>query len=237
MNARHGRGRRALAAWLIGALCAVVGAAACGSGSNPSAGSSSGAATATAPAQPTLVVIGDNASAPLDDPIPVGQTWPQFFFRNALSRNTVFVNLSVQVASARFALQVELPQARQLHPTVAAILLGFADINEGNSAADFGRALDALITGVRGAGAHTVLVGTLPHTLPGAAPYNAQIAAVARNDAAVLVNVAPLPVTFVRNPSDFVRVPDAASQREIGDAFTAAYRAATSAPPASPASP
>ncbi|HEY1740595.1 MAG TPA: hypothetical protein VGI86_17915, partial [Acidimicrobiia bacterium] len=99
----------------------MLGVAACGSGSNPSAGSSSGTAAANAPAPPTLVVFGDNSSAPLDDPIPVGQTWPQYFFRDALSRNTVFVNLSVQVASAHFALQVELPQALQLHPTVAAI--------------------------------------------------------------------------------------------------------------------
>jgi hypothetical protein len=40
------------------------------------------------------------------------------------------------------------------------------------------------------------------------------------------VNVAPLPVTFVHNTTDPTRVPDRASQRAIGDAFTAAYRSA-----------
>ncbi|HEY1738166.1 MAG TPA: SGNH/GDSL hydrolase family protein [Acidimicrobiia bacterium] len=222
--------RRAFAAWAVGVLCAVVGATACGSSGHALAGS--GVTTASsAPAQPTLVVFGDNASAPVDDSIPVGQTWPQVFFRDALSRNTVFVNLSTQPASAHVALDVELPQARQLHPTVAAILIGFVDVDEGDPPVDFGHALDALVTDLRGDGVHTVLMGTLPDAIHGVTSYNEQIAHVANNDSAVLVDLAALHLTFVHNPNDFTPVPDAASQRAIGDAFTAAYRAATSASP------
>ena len=100
-----------------------------------------------------------------------------------------------------------------------------------------GAPFDALVMGLRGAGAHTVLVGTLPEALPGVAPYNQQITDVAHNDAAVLVSLAPVHVTFVKNSNDVTLVPDRASQRAIGAAFTAAYRAATSATPSTSASP
>jgi hypothetical protein len=171
-------------------------------------------------------VIGDAASAPSNDAVPLRDSWPQQYFRTALPRNAVFVNLSAEVAPAHLALQTELPLASRLHPTVAAILIGFADVAESEPTTTFGSSLASLVHGVRAAGARTVLLGTLPETLRGVAPYNATIADVARQENAVLVDLAPLHVTFVKNSPTVTAVPDRASQIAIGATFTEAYRVA-----------
>ena len=212
--------------------CVPWWARSCGSGSGSGSGGGSNASAGSSvprhrPAG-AADVRGDRRlgrTAPLDDPIPVGQTWPQFFFRDAAQPQHRVRQSLTQVASAHTALQVELPLARQLHPTVAAILIGFVDVDEGDPPADFGGRSTRSSPGLRAAGVHTVLMGTLPDAIHGVASYNEQIADVADNDAAVLVDLSALHLTFVHNSNDFTPVPDRTSQRAIGDVFTTTYRA------------
>ncbi len=208
--------------------CATVVAAACGSGSTGSAGSSHSTSSTTA-AQQTFVVIGDRASAPADDSIPIDDSWPQWFFRTALPRTSVFVNLSSEPASARSVLRSELPIAQQLHPTVVGVLIGLDDAADQSAPPDFEQSITALINGLRAAGTRTILVATLPAEASGVAPYNQAITDAVQRDGAVLVDLAPLHLTFVNESTDFTPVPDRASQRAIASAFTAAYRAAIKA--------
>ncbi len=202
----------------------LVGASACSSGSGTRGGAAPGIPATSA--SPTLVVLGDAATAPITDTIPVGESWPQRFFRAALTRDTVLVNLAPQVASARLASQLEIPIAARLHPAVIAVLVGFLDVVEQRPIDDFRTTFERLMADIHTTGAHTVLVATLPDEMRGVAPYNAVITQAVHAAGAVLVDLAPLTTHFVRDPEPITPVPDRASQAAIAAAFTAAYRAA-----------
>jgi hypothetical protein len=210
----------------VAAAAVLVVAAACG-GSTPHSSATAGAVPAV-PTPSTLVVMGDAATAPVTQSIPVDASWPQRFFRKAMSRNTVLVNVAAQLAPAHLALRTELPIVTQLHPAVVAMMIGFVDVAEQQPTDAFSASLDGLITGARAAGARTVLVATLPEQTRGVAPYNRVIRDVVQRDGAVLVDLSPLDISFVDDQSEPTEVPDRASQLLIGNAFTAAYLSATS---------
>src|SRR5690348_9802775 len=111
------RGVRATRVALAGAaIVAVTAVAACSSGARR-AGTSGAPGTTTSTAAPVLVALGDAATGRLDSGAPIRASWPQEFYRAAMPRETVFVNLATDIAQTAGARLFETPLLKGLHPT------------------------------------------------------------------------------------------------------------------------
>jgi lysophospholipase L1-like esterase len=110
----------------------------------------------------TYVAIGgdDSIGAGSDDPLL--DAWTQVFFRTALPRSTVFLNLAVPQSTAAQAITDQLPEALDLAPGIVTISLGPLDVFDGVPAATYGAELHQLISALKGKGAVTVMVANTP---------------------------------------------------------------------------
>ena len=110
----------------------------------------------------TYVSIGgdDSIGAGSDDPLL--DAWTQVFFRTALPRSTVFINLAVPQSTAAQAITDQLPEALDLSPGIVTISLGPVDVFDGVPAATYGAELHQLIVALKAKGATTVLVANTP---------------------------------------------------------------------------
>ena len=110
----------------------------------------------------TYVAIGgdDSIGAGSDDPLL--DAWTQVFFRTALPRSTVFINLAVPQSTAAQAITDQLPEALALAPGIVTISLGPVDVFDGVPAATYGAELHQLIVALKAKGPTTVMVATTP---------------------------------------------------------------------------
>ena len=101
--------------------------------------------------------VGIGASDPSRD------AWPQVFFRTALPESTVFYNFGIPGATVGTALNVELPEALSVQPTLVTVWLNVNDLVTGESASVYENQLDQLLHALRRGGAARVLVANTPY--------------------------------------------------------------------------
>ena len=116
------------------------------------------------PSTPPLVYVAVGAS----ESVGVGATdprrnaWTQVFFRTALPRSAVFVNMAVPGSTVAEALAAQVPDAVALSPDVVTVWLNVNDILHGVTPASYEGDLTRLVTALRRGGATKVLVANTP---------------------------------------------------------------------------
>jgi len=116
------------------------------------------------PSTPPLVYVAVGAS----ESVGVGATdthrnaWTQVFFRTALPRSAVFVNMAVPGSTVAEALAAQVPEAVALSPDVVTVWLNVNDILQGVTPASYEGDLTRLVTALRRGGATKVLVANTP---------------------------------------------------------------------------
>jgi hypothetical protein len=166
---RPGRVRRTL---IVAAVVVVIGVlAGCASEAPPI--SSRVPAAVTNEDRVVYVALGGNESLTrgLDDA--VRNAWPQLVFA-ALPRSAVYVNLAARDASVQSVLDVQVPTAIDLHPTVVTIWLGSSEANDQSDAA-FAAGLTDVVHKMQGAGATRVLLLSRPAGTAGPASRYAEV--------------------------------------------------------------
>jgi acyl-CoA thioesterase I len=116
------------------------------------------------PSGPRLVYVAIGASESVgigaDDPI--RQAWTAVFYRLALPRAAVFVNLGIPGATVADALRRQVPEAVSLHPDVVTVFLNANDLIGGVPVSTYRSELTSLLRRVRDGGRAVVLVANLP---------------------------------------------------------------------------
>jgi len=116
------------------------------------------------PLTPPLVYVAVGAS----ESVGVGATdthrnaWTQVFFRTALPRSAVFVNMAVPGSTVADALAAQVPEAVALSPDVVTVWLNVNDILHGVTPGLYEADLTKLVTALRRGGATKVLVANRP---------------------------------------------------------------------------
>lgn len=110
---------------------------------------------------PLYVAVGASESVGFGTEEPLRHAWTQVFYRKALPRRAVFVNLGVPGATVADALERQLPEALALRPSLVTVWLNVNDLVGGVGPADYERDLAELIGGLRRGGA-VVLVANTP---------------------------------------------------------------------------
>jgi len=116
------------------------------------------------PSTPPLVYVAVGAS----ESVGVGATdphrnaWTQVFFRTALPRSAVFVNMAVPGSTVAEALAGQVPDAVALSPGVVTVWLNVNDILHGVTPTLYEADLTRLVTALRRGGATKVLVANTP---------------------------------------------------------------------------
>jgi lysophospholipase L1-like esterase len=116
------------------------------------------------PSTPPLVYVAVGAS----ESVGVGaidthrNAWTQVFFRTALPRSAVFVNMAVPGSTVAEALAAQVPEAVALSPDVVTVWLNVNDILHGVTPALYEADLTRLVTALRRGGATKVLVANTP---------------------------------------------------------------------------
>jgi hypothetical protein len=180
-----------------GVLLAVAGvllAVGCG----PPKPSSQGPPTTPAAPRQVYVALGGNETLNLDRNGDLPDDWTQLVFTKAFSTSAVHVNLASGDGTVQNALDVQLPDAVALHPTVATVWVGPSDVQNGTGAITFHDELSQLVSRLREAGARRVLLLSQPSTMPpGGSAYTTAVEQVARDPGAMLVRlgVVPFPLT------------------------------------------
>jgi acyl-CoA thioesterase I len=179
----------------------------------------------------TYVAIGASESVGVGADDPIRQAWAAVFYRTALPRAAVFVNLGIPGATVADALRREVPEAVSLRPDVVTVFLNANDLIARVPVRTYQSELTSLLGQVRGGGRTTVLVANLPpldslprfQACPAARPcegsplsgpaidaavreYNAAIAAAARRTGSTVVDLYRIGTAISREGSsgDFV---------------------------------
>jgi lysophospholipase L1-like esterase len=163
---------------LLGALL-VLCAAAAGTPARPAA-----RPPATPSAAPLVyVAVGASESVGVGASDPLRNAWPQVFYRSALPRSAVFVNMAVSGSTVAEALAGQVPNAVAQSPDVVTVWLNVNDLIRGVTAASYEADLTRLLTALRRGGSTKVLVANTPPLddlpayracLPGATPAASQ---------------------------------------------------------------
>lgn len=168
---------------------------------------------------PFYVAVGASESVGFGTDDPLREAWPQVFFRAALPRESVFVNLAVPGSTVSEAFIRQVPEARALRPSIVTVWLNVNDLAAGVPAHEYEQNLGDLVRALRVSGRRPrVLVANVPEldrlpdyvrcqdhpgvgcwfrgelAEPGAlraavADYNAAIGRVTRREDAVLVDL------------------------------------------------
>jgi hypothetical protein len=170
----------------------------------------------------TVLALGGRASAGDGLGDRLRDAWPYRVF-DALPRPTVFVNGARDDATVARALADQAPLARELRPDIVEVWLGEEDIGARTPIRAFTSEFARLLTELRAAGARRILVADLPAAYgERTARYNSAIHQVVRDAGAEIVALARARIDLGSPRGD--RLPDAASQRVIADAFAAAIK-------------
>jgi acyl-CoA thioesterase-1 len=108
------------------------------------------------------VAVGASESVGVGATDPRRDAWTQVFFRTALPRSAVFVNMAVPGSTVAEALAAQVPQAVALSPDVVTIWLNVNDILHAVTPASYEADLTRLVTALRRGGATKVLVANTP---------------------------------------------------------------------------
>jgi acyl-CoA thioesterase-1 len=113
-------------------------------------------------AQLVYVAVGASESVGVGATDPHRNAWTQIFFRTALPRSAVFVNMAVPGSTVAEALAAQVPEAVVLSPDVVTVWLNVNDILHGVTPASYEADLTRLVTALRRGGATKVLVANTP---------------------------------------------------------------------------
>jgi acyl-CoA thioesterase I len=113
-------------------------------------------------AQLVYVAVGASESVGVGATDPRRDAWTQVFFRTALPRSAVFVNMAVPGSTVAEALAAQVPEAVALSPQVVTVWLNVNDILHGVAPASYEADLTRLVTALRRGGATKVLVANTP---------------------------------------------------------------------------
>ena len=108
------------------------------------------------------VAIGASESVGYGAENPATQAWPQVFYRSALPRASVFVDLGIPGATVAEARARELPEAVALSPQLVTVWLNANDLIHGVPLPRYQAELTDLLTRLRQAGARWILVANTP---------------------------------------------------------------------------
>jgi hypothetical protein len=175
------------------AVFVAVAAGAVLSGCSPAKPADQGPPTTPAPPRQVFVALGgvETLNSARDD---LPDDWTQLVFTETLSTSAVHVNLASADGTVQNALDVQLPDAAALHPTIATVWVGASDVRNGTGAITFRDELTQLVTRLREAGTRRVVLLTQPSTMPsGGSAYTAAVGEVARESGAALVTIGYLP--------------------------------------------
>ncbi len=140
--------------------------------------------------------------------------WTQLVFTQALSTSAVHVDLASNDGTVQNALDVQLPDAVALRPTIATVWVGASDVRNGTGSITFRDELSQLVARLQAVGTRRILLLSQPSTMPpGGGEYTAAMGQVARDSGATLVTLGPVPVPL-----------DDAGQRAIAAPVIAALR-------------
>lgn len=109
---------------------------------------------------PVYVAVGASESVGVGTDDTLREAWTQVFYREALPREAVFVNLAVPGATAEEALERQVPEGLELHPTVVTVWLNVNDLVAGVPTADYEAALAEVVGRLRQAGARVLVANT-----------------------------------------------------------------------------
>lgn len=109
----------------------------------------------------TYVAVGASETVGVGADQPEAQAWPQVFYRTALPRAAVYVNLGVPGSTVEQAVRDQLPTAVAEHPDVATVFLNVNDIVHEVPVAAYRADLQSLLESLRATGAK-VLVANVP---------------------------------------------------------------------------
>ncbi len=143
--------------------------------------------------------------------------WAQLLFREHLPRRSIHVNLASSGTTVARALEVQVPLALELSPTLAVVWLAGADAAQGTSVSAYERDLEEMVRQLQGEGATRVVVAVGPATGSGAGPvepYNAVAERVVDRTGAVLADVRSVDADL-----------GVAAQREVASAMAEAIDA------------
>jgi acyl-CoA thioesterase-1 len=191
----------------------------------------------------TYVAIGASETVGIGSDDPPRDGWAYVFYRDALPRAAVFVNLAIPGATTRSAIDTELPHLAGLRPDLVTVWLGVNDIIQGVAPETYEAELRGLVSRVR---ARTVLIANTPSLggLPRFAndrgvertvtAYDAAVSRVAAASGATLVDLGPLADRVARLGTATGLIsgdglhPNAAGYAAIARVFEQTYRAAVS---------
>jgi lysophospholipase L1-like esterase len=108
------------------------------------------------------VAVGASESVGVGASDPLRNAWTQVFYRSALPRSAVFVNMAVSGSTVAEALAGQVPNAVALSPDVVTVWLNVNDLIRGVPAASYEADLTKLLTALRRGGATKVLVANTP---------------------------------------------------------------------------
>jgi lysophospholipase L1-like esterase len=116
------------------------------------------------PSGPPLVyvAVGASESVGVGASDPLRSAWTQVFYRTALPRSAVFVNMAVSGSTVAEALAGQVPNAVALSPDIVTVWLNVNDLIRGVTAAGYEADLTKLLTALRRGGATKVLVANTP---------------------------------------------------------------------------
>lgn len=109
---------------------------------------------------PVYVAVGASESVGAGTDDGLREAWTQVFYRQALPRETVFVNLAIPGATVASALERQVPEALELHPTVATVWLNVNDLVAGVTVTEYEAALGEAVGRLRQAGARVLVANT-----------------------------------------------------------------------------
>jgi acyl-CoA thioesterase I len=109
----------------------------------------------------TYVAMGASETVGIGADHPQAQAWPQVFYRTALPRAAILVNLGVPGSTAARAVRDQLPIAIAVKPDVATVFLNVNDIVDQVPVSAYRADLEMLLEGLRSTGAR-VLVANVP---------------------------------------------------------------------------
>ncbi len=143
------------------ALVATALLAACSGGTGDVG---NGVLPSVSPSGPAVVyvAVGASESVGIGAQDPGSQAWTQVFYRTALPRAAVFVNLGIPGATVEQALGEEVPRAIAAHPNIVTVWLNVNDLIGGVPAATYGTELRSLLARLRSTGARVLVANTPP---------------------------------------------------------------------------
>jgi lysophospholipase L1-like esterase len=221
------------------AACLALALAACSSGPRVVGGA---AVPAVSPpgAPMTYVAIGASETAGIGVADPVRDGWAYRFYRRALPRAAVFVNLAIPGATTADALHRELPEAERLHPDVVTVWLSVNDLEAGVPPSTYQEEMANVLRLLRGSRvfvANTPPLSGLPRFsgVPGvdalAAAYDDALSRAVAGTGATIVDLRPFARqadrggTAGRYISDDGLHPNAAGYAAIARVFERAFTA------------